>query len=239
MRFEDRVDAGRQLATRLDHLRQQNPIVVALPRGGVPVGFEIAQALGAPLDVLIARKLGAPGHAELGIGAIAQGGAFYINTDAVAALRVSREYLDHVSRAELAEIDRRLNAYRGAKPPLDVHDRTVILVDDGLATGVTTRAAIRALRKQEPRAIVLAVPVCAASTAEDIRQEVDEVVCGMLPDPFQAVGLWYVDFTQTNDEEVLSLLARSDREAETRAQRARNPGQPGQPEQAPPRGRAG
>ncbi|EYF01374.1 phosphoribosyltransferase [Chondromyces apiculatus] len=211
MRFQDRADAGRQLAARLAHLRPQNPLVVALPRGGVPVGCEIARALGAPLDVLIARKIGAPGHAELGIGAVAQGGAFYLNAETVAMLGVTREYIEGVARSEFAEIDRRLKAYRGDRPPLDVYGRVVILVDDGLATGATTRAAIRSLRKQVPKSLVLAVPVCAADTAADVRREVDDVVCTMIPASFQAVGLWYRDFTQTSDEEVVDLLTQMGR----------------------------
>lgn len=150
MRFEDRSHAGRHLASSLSHLRDQDPIVVALPRGGVPVAYGIARALDAPLDVLLARKLGAPGHEELGIGAIAQGGASYLNAETAAMPGVTREYLTRVAGAELAEIDRRLRVYRGDRPPLNVRGRTAILVDDGLATGATTRAAIRSLRAMSP-----------------------------------------------------------------------------------------
>lgn len=212
MRFKDRTDAGRQLATRLQHLRRSDTVVVALPRGGVPVGYEVACALDAPLDVLIARKLGAPGHPELGIGAVAQGGGFYLNPEAVAQLGVTSDYVDEVTRSELAEVDRRLTAYRGERAPLDVRARTVILVDDGLATGATTRAAVHSLRRQAPRTLVLAVPVCAADTAAELSREVDEVVCVFSPEEFHAVGLWYDDFRQTSDEEVIELLARASRD---------------------------
>lgn len=212
MRFEDRADAGRHLSNELQRFAGERPIVVALPRGGVPVGYEIARALDAPLDVLIARKLGAPGHPELGIGAIAQGGASYLNREVISMLGVSRDHIEQVSRLELAEIDRRVRAYRGDRPPLDVRGRTAILVDDGLATGATTRAAIRALRALGPRAIVIAFPVCARETAIAIQREVDEIVCAMVPRDFHAVGLWYSDFTQTTDEEVIELLARRERE---------------------------
>lgn len=210
--FQDRVDAGRRLAEKLVLFRERDPIVVALPRGGVPVAYEVARALGAPLDVLIARKLGAPGHPEFGIGAIAQGGAVHLDVEMARTVGVTQEYLEAVTRKELAEMDRRLRAYRGDRAPLDVAGRTVILVDDGLATGVTTRAAIRALRAQSPRAIVLAVPVCARETARLLRAEVDEVVCLEAPEHFLAVGRWYADFEQTTDKEVLSLLALAEKE---------------------------
>ena len=210
--FENRTDAGRKLATRLQKYRDRSPMIIALPRGGVPVGYEVAKALGAPLDVLIARKIGAPGQAEFGIGAIAQGGAVYLNQDLVRDLGVTQEYLDVVTRREMAEMARRLRAYRGNRAPLDVAGRTVIVVDDGLATGATTRAAVRALRKMSPREIILAVPVCAAQTAREIRAEFDEVICASAPEQFRAVGLWYNDFEQTTDEEVVSLLARAERE---------------------------
>jgi putative phosphoribosyl transferase len=228
MRFEDRTDAGRQLAERLIHLRSERPIVVALPRGGVPVGYQIARALDAPLDVLIARKLGAPGQPELGIGAIAQGGALYLHREILQMLGVPRDYLERVAAAELAEIERRLRRYRGSRPPLDVHDRTAIVVDDGLATGVTMHAAVRALREQQPRRLVLAVPVGAPETVESFRDEVDEVVVLQTPAQFHAVGLWYRDFTQTTDEEVLELLARAERERAAQPSAAAvPPGNPG------------
>ncbi len=212
--YENRSEAGRRLATSLLKYRDRDPIVLALPRGGVPVAFEVARALGAPLDVLVARKLGAPGNAEVGIGAIAEGGAYYLNDDLIRELGVTRSYLAAAARREAVELARRLRAYRHDRPPLDVSGRTVILVDDGLATGVTTRAAVRALRQRSPREIILAVPVCAPETAHALRAECDEVLCGIEPSPFLAVGLGYRDFEQTTDEEVVSLLARAEREHE-------------------------
>jgi putative phosphoribosyl transferase len=210
--FKDRLDAGRELAVALHKYRDRAPIVVALPRGGVPVGYEVARALDAPLDVIIARKLGAPGHPELGIGAIAQGGALYLDADLIARLGVSGAYLKRVAQEELGELQRRLRLYRGDRLPLDVAGRTVLLVDDGLATGVTVRAAVRALRAQEPYEIVVAVPVCPAQTARALRAEVDDVVCAVTPDDLYAVGAWYLDFDQTPDEQVLALLARARRD---------------------------
>ena len=210
--YENRSDAGRKLAARLQKFRDRAPLIVALPRGGVPVAYEVARSLGAPLDVLVARKIGAPGQEEYGIGAIAQGGAVYLNNDLVRALGVSQEYLDAVTRRETAEMARRIRTYRGNRPPLDVSGRTVIVVDDGLATGATAHAAARALRPQGPKEIILAVPVCAPETMIELRAEYDEVICASAPARFQAVGLWYEDFEQTTDEEVVSLLARSDRE---------------------------
>jgi putative phosphoribosyl transferase len=206
--FADRADAGRKLAVLLQGYRDRGPVVVALPRGGVPVAYEVARALGAPLDVLVARKIGAPGQEELGLGAIAQGGVVYLNDDLVRRLGVTRDYLDAVTRREAAEMLRRERAYRGDRPSLDVAGRTVLLVDDGLATGATARAAVRALRKCAPREIVVAVPVGSAGTAREVGAEADAVVCAETPDDFQAVGLWYIDFEQTDDAEVIALLAR-------------------------------
>lgn len=210
--YENRSDAGRKLAARLQKYRDRSPIIIALPRGGVPVAYEVARALGAPLDVLVARKIGAPGQEEFGIGAIAQGGAVYLNAELVRDLGVTREYLDAVTRRETAEMARRVKAYRGNRPPLDVSGRTVIVVDDGLATGATTRAAVKALRAQSPKEIILAVPVCAPESEFELRAEYDEVICASAPQHFRAVGLWYEDFEQTTDEEVVSLLARAERE---------------------------
>ncbi len=206
MLFEDRADAGRKLAARLVPLKPTRPLVVALPRGGVPVAYEVARSLGAPLDVIIARKLGAPGHSEYGIGAVAQGGFSYLDAQAVTTLRVPPAHLDREVRAATAELDRRLAAYRGAAPPLDARGRGGVLVDDGLATGVTARAAARAIRAQRPERIVLAVPVGAPESVEALAGEVDEVVCLAAPEGFRAVGQYYKDFDQTSDDEVLSLL---------------------------------
>jgi putative phosphoribosyl transferase len=207
--FRDRFEAGRLLgpavAERL-HGRS-NVIVLALPRGGVPVGFEVARALGAPLDVFIVRKLGVPGHEELAMGAIASGGVRVLNDDVLRHIPVSPQAIEAVATREQAELVRREASYRGSKPPLDVHGKTVVVVDDGLATGSTMRAAVRALRAMDAGSIIVAVPVAARETCEELRAEVDDVVCLRTPEPFQAVGLWYEDFTQTTDEEVHELLA--------------------------------
>lgn len=210
--FRDRAEAGYWLAERLYYYRDEDPLVLALPRGGVPVGYEISRALGAPLDVFIARKLGAPEQPELGIGAVAQGGTRVLNERIVERLGIPGEYLDLVTRREKTEVERRLILLRGDRPEPRVRDRTVILVDDGLATGVTARAAIVALRERGPRRLILAVPVCAAQTAEVIRPEVDELVSLQTPSDLYAIGLWYEDFEQVSDEEVIELLEASWRE---------------------------
>lgn len=204
--FRDREDAGRRLAERLTWYRDESPIILALPRGGVPVGYEIARALHAPLDIFIARKLGAPGRPEFGIGAVAQGGVRVLNERAVQALGISEEYIERATQRETKEIERRLRLLRGDRPEPEIRGRTAILVDDGLATGVTARAAIEALRRRSPRSLVLAVPVCAPQTVEALRQEVDELICLKCPSDFMAVGLWYRDFDQVEDEEVIALL---------------------------------
>lgn len=180
--------------------------MLALPRGGVPVGYHVAQALDAPLDVFIVRKLGVPGHEELAMGAIASGGVRVLNEEVLGYIPVPQSAIDSVAAREQAELERRERAYRGDRPPLNVEGRTVIIVDDGLATGSTMRAAVRALRKMNQRAIIVAVPVAAASTCTEFRAEVDDIVCLRTPEPFQAVGLWYADFSQTTDEEVHMLL---------------------------------
>lgn len=220
MLFRNRIEAGRRLAEKLEHLRGEDPIVVALPRGGVPIGYEIATALSAPLDVLVARKLGAPGHAELGIGAIADGGASYLDARTISTLGVTREQIERITQSEIAELARRVRAYRGDRRPLDVRGRTVILVDDGLATGVTARAAIRALRAQAPARLVFAAPVCAPQTVRGLETEVEEVVCAAQPSELYAVGIWYEDFSQTTDEQVLELLHRAWRDEEERKRRS-------------------
>jgi putative phosphoribosyl transferase len=209
-RFQNRVEAGRVLAERLiEYAGREDVLVLALPRGGVPVAYEVAKALGAPLDVFIVRKLGVPGHEELAMGAIASGGVVVLNDEVVRGLKIPREVIEQVARAELAELRRREREYRGDRPPPDVRGKTVILVDDGLATGSTMRAAAVALRRLGPTRIVVAVPVAAAETCEEFRQEVDETVCAITPEPFYAVGLWYEDFSQTTDEEVRELLAKA------------------------------
>jgi putative phosphoribosyl transferase len=184
-------------------------IVLALPRGGVPVAFEVAQALHAPLDLLIVRKLGVPGHEEYAMGAIAGGGVRLVNDEVVRGLYISAAEVEAVVRSEQLELERRERLYRGASGPLDVRGRTAILIDDGLATGSTMRVAIQALRRREAGRIVAAVPTGAPDTCEMLRREADEVVCATTPEPFRAVGLWYRDFDQTDDDEVRALLARA------------------------------
>jgi predicted phosphoribosyltransferase len=210
MRFRDRFDAGRVLA---EHLRRYanrpDVLVLALPRGGVPVGFEVARALNASLDVFLVRKLGVPGHEELAMGAIASGGVRVLNDEVVRVLRIPEEVIDEVAAEEQRELGRREREYRGDRPPPDVRGRVVTLVDDGLATGSTMRAAVAALRQRGPARIVVAVPVGAAETCAELQDEADEVVCAQAPEPFYAVGLWYEDFAQTTDEEVHDLLQRA------------------------------
>ena len=202
----DRADAGRRLAARLAGHRGDAPIVLALPRGGVPVGVEVSRALGAPLDIFIARKLGAPGQPELGIGAVAQGGVLVLNERIVRALRLPEEHVRRAAEEELREVGRRLRLLRGDRPEPEVRGRTVILVDDGLATGATARAAILALKERGPGRLVLAVPVCPPRTADLLLREVDELVVLDAPADFFAVGSYYEDFEQVSDEEVVRLL---------------------------------
>ncbi|HLH24383.1 MAG TPA: phosphoribosyltransferase [Chloroflexota bacterium] len=210
--FRDRYDAGRVLATKLlAYAHRPEVIVLALPRGGVPVGYEVAQALGVPLDVYLVRKLGVPGHRELAMGAIASGDVTVLNPDLIAALQIPPRAIEAVVAEEQAELARRERAYRGDRPPLDVRGRTTILVDDGLATGSTMRAAAQALRQEQAASIVVAVPVAPPEVCAEFQSEVDAVVCAVTPDPFYAVGLWYADFAPTTDEEVHDLLARAAR----------------------------
>jgi putative phosphoribosyl transferase len=205
-RFLDRRDAGRRLAERLAPLADENPVVVALPRGGVPVGREVATALGAPLEILAVRKLGAPHNAEYGIGAVAEDGTRVIDAEAVAVLGLSGGVLDSLIARETEELRRRVAVYRGDRPPLDLEGRTVIVVDDGVATGVTDTAALRALRRRRPRRVVLAVPVCPPDSAARLRDEADEVVCLTMPPLLYGVGQWYGDFSQVSDDEVVAAL---------------------------------
>lgn len=213
MAFQNRNHAGRVLATMLEeYSRRPDVLVLALPRGGVPVAFEIALALHAPLDVFLVRKLGLPGQEELAMGAIATGGVRVLNNDVVEYLGIPDHVIDAVAQAEERELARRELAYRGGRQPPDVRGRTVILVDDGLATGSTMRAAVRALRQQKPACIIVAVPVAAASTCQELGQEVDRIICATTPEPFYGVGQWYDDFSQTTDEEVRTLLERAAQE---------------------------
>jgi predicted phosphoribosyltransferase len=195
------------LASKLRHYARRNDVVVlALPRGGVPVAFEVAEALDAPLDIFIVRKLGMPGHRELAMGAISSGGVRVLNEDVVRAYGISQRAIDAVAREEEAELVRREREYRRGSPPPALRGKTVILVDDGLATGSTMRAAVQAVRQQGPARVIVAVPVGAPSTCEEFADVTDETVCARTPEPFLAVGQWYEDFSQTTDDEVRALL---------------------------------
>jgi putative phosphoribosyl transferase len=209
-RFRDRREAGRLLALQLGaYAKRPDVIVLALPRGGVPVGYEVARALQAPLDVFLVRKLGVPGHEEYAMGAIASGGVRVLNDEIVLALGIPPRAIEQAAAREQQELERRERAYRGARPPPEVRGRTVIVVDDGLATGASMQAAIAALRRLAPARIVVAVPAAAPDTCEQMRALADDVVCAITPEPFQAVGLWYQDFSQTSDAEVRALLAQA------------------------------
>ena len=214
--FADRREAGAVLADRLKQFANRDDIVVlALPRGGVPVGYEVARALGARLDVFVVRKLGMPGHPELAMGAIASGGIRVLNEEVRESFAISRAAIEAVTRAEQSELERRERTYRDGRPPVQVDRRIVILVDDGLATGSTMRAAALAVRRLHAARVVVAVPVGARQTCETLRNVADEVVCALTPEPFRAVGLWYADFSQTTDDEVRQLLARANAGATT------------------------
>lgn len=209
IRFRNRIDAGRRLAERLAaYAGRPDVLVLGLPRGGVPVAFEVARALGAPLDVFVVRKLGVPGHAELAMGAVASGGVRVLNEEIVGGLGISESQINAVAARELEELARRERAYRNGRASPRISDKIVILVDDGLATGATMRAAVRALRHQHPERIVVAVPTASPDTCEALKAEADDVVCVTTPEPFLAVGYWYDDFAQTTDREVRDLLGR-------------------------------
>ena len=205
--FKDRHEAGRQLGEALASYAPRDAVVLGLPRGGVPVAFEVARRLGAPLDVCIVRKLGVPGHEEFAMGAIASGGVELLSPQTVRSLGLTRGQVAHVLGRERLELERRERAYRDGRPVVDVRGRTVILVDDGLATGASMRAAVMALRQRGPAAIIVAVPVASAGTCEDIRRVADDCVCLHTPEPFFGVGQWYAEFGQTTDDEVRALLA--------------------------------
>lgn len=205
--FRDRRDAGRTLAQKLTaYASHSNVIVLALPRGGVPVAYEVALALNAPLDIFIVRKLGLPGREELAIGAIASGGIRVLNTDIIRALSIPEEVINIVAQRELQELQRREKSYRGDRPTPEVRERTVILIDDGLATGASMRAAVAGIRARHPARIVIAVPTASPEMCNALEFEVDEIVCAITPEPFLGVGRWYEDFSQTTDNEVQRLL---------------------------------
>ena len=209
--FKDRAEGGRFLAEKLvQYANDPNVVVLALPRGGVPVAYEVAQTLKAPLDVFVVRKLGIPGFEECAMGAIASGGIRVLNDNVISYLRIPVEVVDEITAEEFTELERREQVYRGARAAVDVTGQTVIIVDDGLATGSTMRAAVKALRKKNPKKIVVAVPVGARETCDSFKNEVDTIaVCAITPEPFNAVGLWYRDFSQTTDAEVQQLLRRA------------------------------
>lgn len=208
--FKDRVEAGQILARQLSKYADQNPLVLGLPRGGVPVAFEVAKALKAPLDVYIVRKLGVPGHEELAMGAIATGEVRVLNKPVVEDLQISEEEIESETRKEKEELKRREGLYRSGKAPLNVSKRTVLLIDDGIATGSTIKAAVAALKKQKAGRIVIGVPVAPVSTIEELKKEVDEVVCVSAPEFFYAISLWYDEFPQTSDEQVRELLEKAE-----------------------------
>jgi putative phosphoribosyl transferase len=210
MKFEDRTEAGRLLASKLTaYANRPDVIVLGLPRGGVPVAFEVSKALHVPLDIGLVRKLGVPGHKELAMGAIASGNVRVLNQDVIDWLGISDRVIDHVVAKEQEELERRNLVYRGNRPAPDVRNRTVILVDDGIATGATLRAAIAALRQQDPARIVVAVPVAPPSTCNQLQAEVDDVICVLAPEELYAIGVWYENFSQTTDDEVCDRLARA------------------------------
>lgn len=213
--FKDRRDAGRRLAEKLAPLSgREDVIVLGLPRGGLPVAFEVAMALGVPLDVFLVRKLGLPGREEFAMGAIAMGGVRVMNQEVVDWLRISREQIDSITAREQKEMERRDKAYRSARPMPELKGRTVIVIDDGLATGATMRAAVTALRTFNPARIVVAVPTGSPDVCDAFNREADEVVCLSTPEPFEAVGAWYADFSQTTDDEVRELLKKAHERAD-------------------------
>ncbi len=214
MRFRDRGDAGRQLAGRLVSLQLHDPLIFALPRGGVPVACELAAALDAPVDVLVARKIGAPGHPEFGIGAIAEGAEVVADQAVLKMLGITSRHFDQLAAQERVELERRISEYRCGRALPSMEGRDIVVVDDGMATGVTAEAAVRSLRRVGARRVILAVPACASDAARRLALVADLVVCLIEPEDFVAVGLWYKDFTQTSDDDVVRLLERSRQRAD-------------------------
>lgn len=212
--FKDRRDAGKKLGQKLSaYFERPNGLILALPRGGVPVAYEVALALNIPLDIFIVRKLGVPGREELAFGAIASGGVRVLNSDVVRMLSIPDEVINFVAKREFQELQRREQHYRGNRPAPDVSDRTVILIDDGLATGASMRAAVAGLRAQHPARIVIAVPTAAPETCKAFQSEVDEIVCAVTPELFHGVGRWYEDFSQVTDEEVRTYLREANQQS--------------------------
>jgi len=210
LRFKNRSQAGRQLAEKLrQYANDPDTIVLGLPRGGVVVAYEVAEVLGLPLDIFLVRKLGVPGYEELAMGAIASGGVRVMNDDVVQRINISQSAIEEAVRKETKELERREEAYRNNRPRLDVKDKTILLVDDGLATGATMRAAVAALQKQKPKELIIAVPTASPETCDEFRADVDDIICAITPTPFYAVGAWYDDFAQTTDDEVQELLRAS------------------------------
>lgn len=208
--FRNRTEAGQLLAKKLTvYTNRKDVLVLGLPRGGVPVGFEVAKALILPLDICIVRKLGVPGHSELAMGALASGDVMVLNKELVKEIGISQEAINQVAAREKQELLRRERTYRGKRLIPNLKNRTIILIDDGIATGSTLRAAISTLRRQQPKSIVVAVPVAPPLTCNELKKEVDEVVCLMMPEPLYAIGLWYEDFSQTTDQEVSNLLVQA------------------------------
>lgn len=206
MLYKDRQDAGLQLAEKLLKYKDEKPIIIALPRGGVVLGYEIAKMLNAPLDIIVARKIGAPSQPELGVGAIAPHGVRILNNGLIETLRISELQLEQIIEKETMEMNRRLELYRGEFSPLDLYEKTVIVVDDGIATGISDKAAVLSVKYLYPKKVILAVPVCPGNTAEKFRKYVDEFICMNEPQDFYAVGVYYEKFDQVNDEEVINLL---------------------------------
>lgn len=210
LRFKNRSQAGQKLAEGLkQYANDPDTIVLGLPRGGVVVAYEVAEKLGLPLDIFLVRKLGVPGYEELAMGAIASGGVRVMNDDVVRRINISQSAIEEAVRKETLELERREKAYRSDRPRLDVKDKTILLVDDGLATGATMRAAVTALQKQKPKELIIAVPTASPETCDEFRDDVDDIICAITPTPFYAVGAWYDDFAQTTDEEVQELLRAS------------------------------
>lgn len=208
-KFKNREDAGRNLAQRLLELKERNLVVIAIPRGGVTVAYQVAKALEAPLDIIIPRKLGAPGNPELAIGSVTEDGTLIINNELIQGLRISAEYIDKAKEEQIEEIKRRRKVYRDHRRPVNLKDKTVILVDDGIATGATMRAAIKSVYRQKPRSVIVAIPVAPPETVKVLKKEVDTILCLVIFEPFFAIGQFYEDFTQVSDKEVIELITLS------------------------------